>query len=129
MRIITLITILFSMISLGYGYKITDTPEGWASMNGGTTGGIGGDKVTVSTYEALKKEAESAGKKIILVNKGSYKGNINPKSDKSILGIEPGAIIDGCISIAGDDVKNVIVRNLAVINSKKCGSYADCKQG
>lgn len=98
----------------------TDKPLGWASQNGGTTGGTGGTEVTVTTMADLQKYAKMSGKYIIWVKgtMGSYgtRGDGNGDrvvvaSDKSILGL-PGAHIKGGFDISG--VKNVIIRNLVV---------------
>ena len=112
------IVLLLITTSLCFGYSKNDVPEGWASLNGGTTGGKGGTEVTVSNMSELQKAASSSGKKIILVKKGTYKGTLTIKSDKSILGIEPGAGVDGKVIVNGQ--KNVIVRNIAIFDSKKC---------
>ena len=118
MRKYIITSMLLLATSLGFGYTTEDVPEGWASQGGGTTGGKGGTVVTVSSIGELQKEAGSSGKKIILVKKGNYKGNLSPKSDKSILGIEPGVKIDGTMSISGQ--KNVIIRNITIFDSEKC---------
>lgn len=112
--------------SLSLGYTKTDKPEGWASQAGGTTGGAGGTEVTVSTMADLQTHAKSSGKKIILVDKGTYTGTLTPTSDKSILGKEPGVVIQGNIRISA--VSNLILRNIAV-KGNKCGTYEECKAG
>jgi pectate lyase len=95
--------------SLCFGYTINDVPEGWASQGGGTTGGIGGEKVTVSNMSELKKEVGSSGEKIILVEPGIYSGSIViNSSNKSILSTAPGVKIKGTMRIGG---KNIIIRN------------------
>jgi pectate lyase len=113
-------------ITPGFGYEKTDRPEGWASQSGGTTGGAGGTEVTVSTMAQLQAEAKSSGKKIILVNKGTYVGEVVLASDKSILGKEPGVLIKGSIHVS--KVNNVIIRNLA-IKGDPCTTYEECKGG
>ncbi|MEO7426388.1 MAG: pectate lyase [Fibrobacteria bacterium] len=98
----------------------TDMPKGWASTNGGTSGGAGGTEVTVTTMTDLQKYAKMPGKYIIWVKgtMGSYgtRGNGNSdrvtlSDDKSILGL-PGAHVKGGFDL--DNVKNVIMRNLIV---------------
>jgi len=93
---------------------------GWASANGGTTGGAGGTEVTVTTMADLQKYAKMSGKYIIWVKGtlGSYgtRGNGNGdrvtlSNDKSILGL-PGAHVKGGFDL--NNVKNVIMRNLIV---------------
>jgi pectate lyase len=97
-----------------------ETPMGWASSNGGTTGGAGGTEVTVTTMADLQKYAKMPGRYIIWVKgvMGSYgtRGNGNSdrvtlSDDKSILGL-PGAHIKGGLDL--DHVKNIIIRNLVV---------------
>ena len=78
--------------SLGFGFSATDTPEGWASQSGGTSGGTGGAEVTVSGMSQLQSEAKSSGKKIIIIAKGTYTGNLSVTSNKTIIGKEPGAV-------------------------------------
>ena len=98
----------------------TDTPMGWASANGGTTGGAGGTEVTVTTMADLQKYAKMPGKYIIWVKgvMGSYgtRGNgdgdrVTLSNDKSILGL-PGAHVKGGLDF--NNVKNIIIRNLIV---------------
>jgi pectate lyase len=108
----------------------TDTPVGWASQNGGTTGGAGGTEVTVTTMADLQKYAKMSGKYIIWVKgtMGSYgiRGNatedvVTLSDNKSILGL-PGAHVNGNIML--DGVKNVILRNLEVEGPGACDN--DC---
>ena len=108
----------------------TDTPMGWASQNGGTTGGTGGTEVTVTTMADLQKYAKMSGKYIIWVKgtMGSYgiRGNatedvVTLSDNKSILGL-PGAHVNGNIML--DGVKNVILRNLEVEGPGACDN--DC---
>lgn len=98
----------------------SDKPMGWASSNGGTTGGAGGTEVTVTTMADLQKYAKMAGKYVIWVKgtMGSYgtRGNGNSdrvalSDDKSILGL-PGAHVKGGFDL--NKVKNVVIRNLIV---------------
>jgi len=122
-----LATLLSSIVLLGsaptlatLGASVNDKPVGWASQNGGTTGGAGGTEVTVTTMADLQKYAKMSGKYVIWVKgtMGSYgtRGNGNGDrvvvaSDKSILGL-PGAHIKGGFDI--NNVKNVVIRNLVV---------------
>src|SRR4051812_25641761 len=109
--------------SFAYGYSKGDLPEGWATQSGGTTGGTGGTEVTVTTMAQLQSEAKSAGKKIILVAKGTYSGKLVIASDKSILGKEPGVLIKGDLHI--DQASNVILRDFAV-QGERCDTYDAC---
>jgi len=88
---------------------------GFATQNGGTTGGTGGTTVTASTYADLKKYAESADRLVILVKgtitNGAAGGQIRVKANKSILGVGSTAFLQG-VGIDIGSQNNVIVRNL-----------------
>jgi pectate lyase len=86
---------------------------GFATQNGGTTGGKGYSEVTVSNVSDLKSYAK-AGNKIIYVKPGTYMGPIEVGSNVTIYGYQ-GAIIaqptsGSAMKLSGS--KNVIIRNL-----------------
>lgn len=88
-------------------------PIGWATQNGGTTGGGAATPVTVTTLSALQSQASSTGAKVIYVSgtMGSGVGTrVNVAANKTIIGL-PGAKL-----IGGFDVKakNVIIRNMII---------------
>ncbi|MBN2441189.1 MAG: hypothetical protein JXJ04_07575 [Spirochaetales bacterium] len=117
-------------IPAGGSISIYDTVPGWASLNGGTTGGgtnLGG-AVTVNSMSALQSAAGGSGGRIILVEPGNYSGTLSPGANKTIIGKAPGVTIRGNISISGSDKYNIILRNLAV-RGNTCGSYDECKSG
>ncbi|KAL0931398.1 pectate lyase [Colletotrichum truncatum] len=95
---------------------------GYASTNGGTTGGRGGSTTTVSTLSQFTKAAEASGKLNIVV-KGTISGNakVRVQSDKTIIGQKGSKIVGAGLYIKG--VKNVIVRNLQISKVKE--SYGD----
>lgn len=113
-------------ISNGSGFSVFETPEGWASQSGGTSGGTGGAEVTVNNISQLQNEARSTGKKIIIIAKGTYTGKLSVSSDKTIVGREPGVLIKGSVSIS--NASNIILRNFAV-QGDQCDSYETCKDG
>ncbi|KAK7428415.1 hypothetical protein QQZ08_005034 [Neonectria magnoliae] len=96
------------------------TPDGFASLNGGTSGGSGGEIVIVSTQGDLEKYAASKGKYVIKV-KGTI--TITPKgkevkvvSDKTIVGIGADAEInEGGFNLRNQG--NVIFRNIKIGNT------------
>jgi Pectate lyase len=103
---------------------------GWASVNGGTTGG-GTDlsnAVTVSNMSDLKDAVKGNNSKIVLVTPGTYDGSLTPGANTTIIGTEPGVTISGNIKVSGSDKINIIVRNLAV-RGKYCGDNNACKSG
>ncbi|RSM14578.1 Pectate lyase B [Fusarium oligoseptatum] len=98
--------------------SITESCDiGYASQNGGTTGGNGGSVTTVSSLAQFSSAAESSGKKVIYV-KGTISGaaKIRVKSDKTIVGAA-GATLNG-VGLYINKQSNVIVRNLAIKNVK-----------
>lgn len=88
---------------------------GFATQNGGTTGGQGGTTVTVTNYADLKKHAESASPMIIMVQgtitNGTAGGQIRVKANKSILGVGSSAFLSG-VGLDISSQNNVIIRNL-----------------
>ncbi|KAK0102822.1 hypothetical protein ONS95_000979 [Cadophora gregata] len=104
----------------------TDSADGFASLNGGTTGGSGGTVVTVSNQADLNTYATAQEKYIIKV---AGKITIAPKgteirvsSDKTIIGVgSTGEIYGGGFFLNG--VKNVIIRNLKIGNTYVDGDY------
>jgi pectate lyase len=90
---------------------------GFATLNGGTTGGKGGQTVTVSSYNELKKYAQSSSSCIIMVNgtisNGNSGGKVSIGSNKSIIGIGSTAFLKGVgLEVASNN--NVIIRNLKI---------------
>lgn len=101
--------------------------QGWATQNGGTTGGAGKPVVTVSNVNDLRKYAE-AGNYTIYVKPGTYtvksKETIKVGSNVTIYGYK-GAVLEQThtdvtneentvLSLEG---KNIIVRNITVKGS------------
>lgn len=110
--------------------RITDKVPGFASVSGGTTGGgtdIDG-AVTVNSMSALQAAAAGESPAIILVEPGNYSGTLAPGSNKTIIGIAPGVTINGNIRIAGSNVSNLIVRNIAM-RGARCSTYDECRAG
>jgi pectate lyase len=89
------------------------TPVGWATQNGGTTGGGTATPITVSTLTDLQAQANSVGAKVIYVSGTMGTGvatRVVVAANKTIIGL-PGATL-----IGGFDIKssNVILRNMKV---------------
>ena len=88
-------------------------PIGWATLGGGTTGGLGGEVVTVTTKSEFQSAVSGDTPRIIQVV-GTIHGDYNiPNvgSNKTILGIGYDARIVG-FSVKVTDLDNVIVRNI-----------------
>jgi pectate lyase len=118
------------------------TPTGYASMNGGTTGGNGGATVRATTgtqiHQALCSRASSSTPITIEVEGTINHGNTtkvsgdscNTAADKielkeisnvTIIGTGGGAVFDQ-LGIHIRDSSNIIVQNVTVRNVKKSGS-------
>ena len=107
---------------------------GYATLNGGTTGGAGGTNDTVTTYSALKSAAESYTTRKIFVS-GNISNSSDPspiiyvKSNKSIIGL-PGSSLSGiCLfmNAENEDISNVIIQNMKMSNTigRSCVSIKD----
>lgn len=102
-----------SVSSQDYPY---DEMVGFATQNGGTTGGKGGDTVVIKTLEEFKKYASNDNPVVIKVSghitSGDDKGaSVKIGSNKSIIGIGADAFFDG-IGFTIKEKKNIIIRNL-----------------
>ena len=74
--------------------SVTDVPDtGYATQNGGTTGGKGGSTTTVSTLAQFTAAVKGDDAKIVIVS-GGFKGNadnVKIGSNKSIIGKDSSA--------------------------------------
>ncbi|SDK22719.1 pectinesterase family protein [Streptomyces indicus] len=108
----------------------SDTPHGFASLEGGTTGGAGGKVVTVTDQASLARYAAAAEPYIIRVA-GSIKAEpfgaeITVASDKTIVGVgTSGELVQGELNLK-PGTHNVIIRNLTIRDSAVEGNW-DCK--
>ncbi len=95
---------------------------GFATLNNGTTGGEGGTEVTVSTYADLKSYAEEENTPYIIKIDGTitgigsvagqdYEGSITVESNKSIIGIDSTAFLDG-VGLTMSGGSNIIIQNI-----------------
>jgi pectate lyase len=106
---------------------------GFATQNGGTTGGKGGQTVTVTSFSQLKSYAESSTAYIIMVQgtitNGSSGGQIRVKSNKSIIGMGSTAFLNG-VGIDITSQSNIIIQNLKItlVGVSNSGSFngGDC---
>ncbi|WP_432714754.1 pectate lyase family protein [Pedobacter sp.] len=88
---------------------------GYAMVDGKTTGGEGGQTVTVSTLSALKSAVASSSPSIIKVSgKITGTGFLNVSSNKTILGMKGSSLEGVGLMIYGTN--NVIIRNMTIRN-------------
>lgn len=115
MRIYTFIITLFmsNLVNAQPNFSLV----GYATQNGGTTGGQGGTTVTAKTYAELKSYAESTIKYIInvegAISNGTGGGQIKIKSDKSIIGVGSTAFLSG-VGLDVSSQNNIIIQNLKI---------------
>jgi len=114
--------LLFTVSVRSYSQTPDFSLVGFATENGGTTGGTGGIEVTVTTFADLKKYAETKDDKYVIKFTGSitgsgsiatkdYVGSIKVASNKSIIGIGDNAFLDG-VGFTIKDAKNIIIQNI-----------------
>jgi pectate lyase len=90
------------------------TIEGYAMVNGSTTGGAGGPTVTVSTLADLISAGSSSTTQTVRVS-GNFtcSADVRLASNKTILGVGSSSGLTGCgLNMKG--VNNVIVRNMKI---------------
>ncbi|KDR74283.1 hypothetical protein GALMADRAFT_211890 [Galerina marginata CBS 339.88] len=95
---------------------------GYATLNGGTTGGSGGPTTTVSTLDALTAAVAGTSKKIVLIS-GTITGNTVVKvgNNTSVIGKSGSSLVGVGLRVLS--VSNVIIRNVKI--SKVLASAGD----
>ncbi|GMG39943.1 unnamed protein product [Ambrosiozyma monospora] len=107
------------------GSGVSGSVFGYASLNGGTTGGASGKTVTATTLEELTSYCAQEGALTIYVtgaisSSGSSGYSVTVSSDKSIIGKSGASLTNVGLSL--DGVSNVIIQNLSI--SKVIGTDA-----
>lgn len=92
---------------------VVGLPEGFASMNGGVTGGEGGPVVTVTTADELREAVDGSNTAVIILVKGTIVvvGEIPARGNKTIVGLGTDARIIGG-GFGWNTKSNVIVQNI-----------------
>jgi pectate lyase len=90
---------------------VASGPVGYASTNGGTTGGQGGATTTVSTLVQFTKAATAKEPTVVYIS-GKITGNTKVKvsSDTSIIGLNSDSALEN-IGLFVNKVENVVLRN------------------
>lgn len=86
---------------------------GYATQNGGTTGGADGEQTTVTSLEELKAAAEAEGPAVIVID-GAITGSdkVDITSDKTVIGAA-GSSLEG-VGLRVKKASNVIIRNVKI---------------
>ncbi|GIE92946.1 pectate lyase family protein [Paractinoplanes rishiriensis] len=89
---------------------------GWATQGGGTRGGEGGTTVTVTSWSALRDQAEASGARTILVNGMlSGSGTIEISANKTIRGVGANSgVSNTTFNIEDMSPANVIIQNMNI---------------
>lgn len=123
MRLIIAMLMYVCLVRVSFAQAPNFSLVGFATQNGGTTGGSGGVEKSVTTFEELKRYAEVPDSlfiiKVVGTIKGTgslvgkdYKGHIKLASNKTILGEGSTAFLDGVgLSISGTE-HNIIIKNI-----------------
>ncbi|MFD0597134.1 RICIN domain-containing protein [Catellatospora coxensis] len=113
------------------GRTWSNTPDGFASTGGGTTGGAAGATVTVSTFADLQRYVTASEPYVIRVS-GAI--TVTPKgtelrvaSNKTIVGVGTSGHIVGGGFFLGTGVRNVIIRNLTIRDTQMADDDPDDK--
>nr|ADK25712.1 pectate lyase 1 [Penicillium occitanis (nom. inval.)] len=95
--------------------SVSDAATGYASLNGGTTGGAGGTATTVSSYAALATAVTGNAKKVIFVSGTITQtaDQIRPGNNTSIIGKDSSAKLVN-FGILVKEASNVVIRNLGI---------------
>ncbi len=102
------------------GTVAVGVPIGFASLNGGTTGGGTGPTVTATTPQEFINYVSQSGPLNINVDGMLSVGYVEVESDKTIFGIGATSGLVGGLQL--DNVSNVIIRNLSISNPAGNGS-------
>ncbi|GAB4052293.1 RICIN domain-containing protein [Catellatospora paridis] len=113
------------------GRTWSNSPDGFASTGGGTTGGAAGATVTVSTLADLQRYVTATEPYVIRVS-GAI--TVTPKgtelrvaSNKTIVGVGTSGHIVGGGFFLGTGVRNVIIRNLTIRDTQMADDDPDDK--
>ena len=113
--------VLAVVLVLGAVVSPVRAADGFADVNGVTTGGAGGPTVSVSSVSDFLTYATNATAPYVIEVTGTLRvGAINIGSNKTIRGAGAGATLDGELQVSGRS--NVIFQNLNITNDSTAGT-------
>jgi len=110
----TRFSVLLTAALVGICSNRADAQDGFCMVNGTTTGGAGGQTVTVTNGTDFATQINIAGQRIIQVQGRISIGRVSTTANKTIIGLGTNAALLGNLNISG--VSNVIVQNLRITN-------------
>ncbi|CAG9001427.1 MAG: Pectate trisaccharide-lyase [Candidatus Celerinatantimonas neptuna] len=133
--------VIAGLLAVGTAQASSSLADGYASLNGGTTGGEGGSTVYATTGTEINEamcDRDSDDTSLIIYVTGTInhsnttkvRGSCNTRADAiqfkgvsniSLIGTSSGATLDQ-IGVHIRDSSNIIIRNLTIKNVKKSGS-------
>jgi pectate lyase len=121
---------LFPLWVIALGLTLSSAsaaPDGYATVNGSTTGGAGGPTVTVSNLTDLVFYLSQTTPYIIQVQGTINLGtsNVRVKSNKTIVGLGTDAKFIGNLKAYRTDESNIIIQNMTLTNPNTVGD-GDC---
>lgn len=113
-------------VMFAQGAFAATSADGFASLNGGTTGGNGGSTVTVTSLSALTTQAKSSTKQIVKVS-GNFtcSADVVVATNKTILGVGSSSGLTGCGLSLKSGTKNVIIQNMKIAKVKASNGNGD----
>jgi len=111
-----------SVLCLCFSSNALAAADGWASQNGGTTGGTGGTVVTVTNAADLEYYAELGTASYIIQISGTIdiSDTINIRANKTLIGIGENPTLNGQLGFQNRD-GNIIIENLNITNPDDAG--------
>jgi pectate lyase len=110
----------------------TGAPDGYATLNGGTTGGAAGPTVTVNNFTDFEFYVGASTPYTLLVDGTINLGgsNVRVRDNKTIIGLGTNATLIGDLKVFGNN--NVAIRNLIFTNPSGVGdgdglTLQDCR--